>query len=124
MPKAFLILLLCFFATGCYYDSEEYLFPNINITCDTTAVTYSGSVQPVLDQYCYRCHSNANAPVSGNNIALEDYGDVVTCAEDGSLFGSISHESGFSPMPKGGGKLDDCTITIIGTWINAGSPDN
>lgn len=124
MPKFVFAIFIILVIAGCYYDSEEYLFPQINNLCDTTSVTYSSSVQPVLEQYCYRCHSNANAPSAGNNIKLEDYSDVVISANNLSLYGSIAHESGFSPMPKGGGKLDDCTIDIMRIWIDTGAPNN
>ena len=120
MHKAIPVFFVFLLAAGCYYDSQEYLFPQINAQCDTTSVTYSGSIQPVLDQYCYQCHDNS----SGNNIRLEDYSDVLIRVNDGSLFGSIAHESGFSPMPQGGGKLDECTISKVRIWIDAGAPDN
>jgi len=124
MPKFVLAIIILLLVTACYYDSEEYLFPEINATCNTDSITYSGSIQPVLELYCYRCHSNANAPSAGNNIKLEDYSDVVISANNLSLYGSIAHESGFSPMPKGGGKLDDCTIDIMRIWIDTGAPNN
>ncbi len=124
MPKFVPVLFILISITACYYDSEEYLFPQPNNQCDTTTITYSGSIQPVLEQYCYQCHSNANAPSFGSNIKLEDYSDVLIRANDLSLYGSIAQESGYSPMPKGGGKLDDCTIDIMRIWIDTGAPNN
>ncbi len=124
MKSATLIGLLAFLFSSCYYDSEEFLFPDINPeTCDTTNVTFSGTIQPVLQSVCYRCHSSSNSS-QGGSIKLEDYADVKLRADDGSLFGSISHASGYSPMPKGGGKLDDCTLAWFYIWIDSGSPDN
>ncbi len=124
MLKYLFLILMTLLITGCYYDSEEYLFPEVNSACDTTNVTYSGSIQPVLEQYCYQCHDNANAPSFGSNIKLEDYSDVAVHVNDGSLYGSIAHQSGYSPMPRGGGKLDECTIKLFDIWIEAGSPNN
>jgi mono/diheme cytochrome c family protein len=109
---------------GCYYDNEEYLYPQINTVCDTTSVTYSISVKSVLEQNCLSCHGNNTAASFGGNIKLENYTDVKSSADDGSLLGTISHESGYPPMPKGAAKIDDCSILIIETWINSGSPDN
>lgn len=117
----------CFLAlifTGCYYDSEEFIFPdNGSGSCDTTNITFSGSIKPILESVCYRCHSNSNSSLGGS-IKLENYADVKLRADDGSLLGSITHATGFSPMPKGGGKLDDCSLTWFTLWIAAGSPDN
>jgi hypothetical protein len=109
--------------SGCYYDSQEFLFPEINTTCDTSNVTYSGTIQPVLESKCYLCHSNANS-ASGGGLRLEDYADVKLRADDGSLLGSIAHDPAYSAMPKGGGKLDNCTIEQFTLWINSGSPEN
>jgi hypothetical protein len=117
------VIFLCYLASCCYYDSKEFLYPELGDTCDTTSVTFSGSVQPILQDFCYSCHSNANASFGGN-IRLEDYADVKLRADDGSLFGSISHASGYTAMPQGAGKMPDCPIATIGTWIETGSPNN
>jgi hypothetical protein len=36
---------------------------------------------------------------------------------------SINHTNAF-PMPKGGGKLDACSINKIDAWIKKGKPNN
>ena len=113
-----------FFYTGCYYDSEEYLFPEFNQTCDTTNVTFSGSVTTLLDNYCLTCHSNNDAAFRGGNIKLENYSDVKAQVDNGRLEGAINHMPGFSPMPKGSSKLNDCNLTIIQKWIDDNSPNN
>ena len=87
-------------------------------------VSYSFTIKPVLQSNCYTCHSNANASGFGANIRLEDYNDVKAVSDDGRLLGSIRHESGYSPMPKGGSKLSDCTILQIEIWIENGSQNN
>ena len=119
---AFLALLIS--VMSCYYDNKEYLFPSLPELCDTTQITFSGTVQPVLGQYCLSCHSNTTAPAYGANIRLEDYSDVLLRAEDGSLVGAISHDASWSPMPKGASQLDECIITGIRKWVELGSPDN
>ena len=110
--------------SSCYYDSEEYLFPEIGSSCDTTNITFSGTIAPMLSNYCLSCHSNSTAASYGGNIKLEDYSDVITRVNDGKLYGSISHASGYSPMPKGSSQLSDCIITSVKIWIDAGAPNN
>jgi hypothetical protein len=105
---------------GCYYDTEEELYPQVQV-CDTSQVTYSLSVRPVLDQNCMNCHSQA---VQQGNIVLETYADVQGVAATGALLGAIRHDPGFTPMPQGGGKLNDCVILQIEKWIQSGSPNN
>ena len=107
------------FEGGCYYDKQELLNPNS--TCDTTIVTYSGSVNPLITASCTGCHSGANAPLG---IKLDVYTDVNTQALNGKLLGAITHSPGFSPMPKNGTKLSDCNIAKIENGLNAGAPDN
>jgi hypothetical protein len=118
------ILSVVLIAASCYYDSEEFLYPEINNSCDISNITFSGSVSPILSQYCFSCHSNNTASAYGGNIKLEDYADVKTHAEDGKLLGAIQHSPGYSPMPKGAGKLNDCKISIFQIWIENGVPDN
>ncbi len=115
------IITGCLFLNSCYYDSEEYLFPELNSGCDTTNVTYSTTIQPMLQSYCYSCHRNSVASGSGGGIKLEDFNDVKIAADNGSLLGSISHNNGYSPMPKGGTKLADCKITQTHVWIENGA---
>ena len=40
----------------------------------------------------------------------------------GRIIGSINHENGFSQMPSGGDKLDQCTIDKITNWVENGAP--
>jgi len=124
MKGTFAVATIIMLTWSCYYDNEEFLYPKLSNSCDTTGVTFSSSVQPVLQQYCYTCHSNGSAASFGGNIKLEDYADVKISADNGKLYGSVAHLPGYSAMPKGGAKIDDCNISIIKTWIDSGSPDN
>ena len=114
------VLVLAFIMQSCYYDNVEELYPNPPV-CDTTNVSYANDVWPVINSNCTFCHSGG-APAG--NVSLENYNDIVVAADNGSLLGTIKHENGWSPMPKGGGKLGDCDITKIEIWVNEGTPDN
>jgi len=117
-----LTVLITFFCISCYYDNVENLYPEINSACDTTNVTFSSTISVMLSNNCLSCHSNTTAANFGNNIRLQDYSDVN--AQRQRVLGSIKHNSGFSPMPKGGAKLNDCLITQFEIWVNNGSPNN
>jgi len=106
--------------SGCYYDNEEDLYPQ-NSTCDTTNVTYSTTVFPLISSRCTGCHTGIGA---GGNVPLDGYDNIVAAAKNGSLMGSIRHESGWSPMPKNTGQLDDCSIRKLEIWIADGTPNN
>jgi mono/diheme cytochrome c family protein len=120
------ILIFLFFAgliSSCYYDNKEELYPTLPGSCDTTLFDYSTAVQSILANNCYACHSSGAAASSGGNIVLEGYSQAKTVAEDGRLLGSIAHASGYSAMPKGGAKLDDCSLLVIEKWIENNFPE-
>ena len=105
---------------ACYYDNVEDLYPQ-SAPCDTTNITYSGVVFPIINSNCTGCHSGS-APAG--NVKLENYNDIVSSVNSGALMGAIRHESNWSPMPKNGAKLDDCTISKLEIWIDDGMPNN
>jgi uncharacterized membrane protein len=89
--------------------------------CDTTNVTYSTSIKPMIQNNCQGCHSGA-AP--GGGIDLSTYAGVKAIADNGKFFGSISFLQGYSSMPKNGSKMTDCQINMVKIWINQGAPQN
>jgi type 1 fimbria pilin len=124
MNRAIKLVLILVIAsiTGCYYDSEERLYPKLSNPCDDTVVTFSGTVTTIL-QPCQACHSNSNASSSGSGIKVQDYSDVLTLVNNSKLMGSINHTSAY-PMPKGGGSLPACEIAQLQKWIDNGSLNN
>jgi len=119
----FLIILFSAFAfSSCYYDKADLLYPGTNAPCDSiTAISYSQHVKPLLQQYCYGCHSGASP---SGNIAMGTYATDKAIAVNGKLFGTINYSSGFSPMPAGDPKLTNCKIAVIKKWIDANTPNN
>jgi len=113
---------ILFFAASCYYDNEEALYPTLATSCDTSNVTFSGKIVPLLANNCLACHSNATAPSSGNNIRLENYADVIVMST--GISGSINHTGTYSPMPKNGGKLNVCLINQFDIWVRNGALNN
>lgn len=89
--------------------------------CDTTNVSFSTFVKPLLDMHCLGCHSGSS-PSGG--ILLTDYSNILTVVQNGSLLGSIQHENGFTAMPIGNDQLPQCDIDKIKSWIDAGALDN
>lgn len=90
-------------------------------TCNTTNVSLSATVYPILQNYCIGCHSSSNA---SGGINLSTYNNLKATALDGTLFGSINHSSGYVAMPQGLPKLNQCSIDRIKSWIDAGAPNN
>ena len=93
---------------------------NCNCTCDDTQFTYAAIIQPIISTYCVGCHKPGSL---GGNIDLSTYAKVKTQAGNGKLLGSVTHASGYVAMPQGG-KLEDCQISQIQKWIDAGALNN
>lgn len=118
----FITFLFLIIFGSCYYDNEEDLYPELQQDCDTTIVNFEKTIKPMLAANCLACHSNANAASFGNNLAIEDYQDVLNLQQ--SIIGSIKHESPYSPMPKNGNKLNNCLIRQFEIWIENDFPQN
>lgn len=109
--------------TSCYYDKEELLYGASNAPCtDTTGViSYAQKVVPMFQQYCYSCHTG-NFP--SGNIAMGTFATDKAIGQNGKLYGSINHTSGFSAMPQGMAKMSNCQIAVVKKWIDSGMPNN
>ena len=111
------LVVIAFSQQGCLYDK-----PAVVTGCDTAKVTYSGSVKPILVANCIRCHNAPNA-VNVAGVILDDYAFVIRQVPQ-PLLDAINHTGSVTPMPKDGGKLDDCSIAKITIWIREGAKDN
>ena len=122
LMRRFLVLLLIVCGmSSCYYDTVEELYPQV--TCDTANVTYSGTIKPLLDQYCATsgCH-NAPTPTGWDFTRHDRVKQAATV--NNRLLRSITHSTGAAAMPKDMPKLDDCAIAKFRIWIDAGCPEN
>ena len=121
VPISLLLLVAALFGAGCYYDSTEELYPvTTYIPCDTTTVTYSGTISPMIAGSCSKCHGTSTANSLGGNINLEGYTNLKRYASNGKLIGSVTHSPGFTPMPREANSLTACDIAQIKHWINTG----
>ena len=116
------ISMFLFFLVSCYYDNEEALYPTLSTSCDTSNVTFSGTVVPILNNNCYSCHANNTAAASENNIRLENYADVLARAVN--IAGSVKHTGTYPPMPKNGGMIKACYIEQFDIWVKNGMLNN
>jgi hypothetical protein len=91
--------------------------------CDTSAVSYTNDVVPILQEYCYGCHGT-NVSAAGGGIILEGYGNLANYANNNQLSGDISAASGYTPMPYGKPRLPSCQLYKILAWVNQGINNN
>jgi hypothetical protein len=115
-----ILFLLALFISSCTSDSKELLIPS---TCDTVNMKYATDIVRILESNCYSCHGNGNTGGSGG-INLQNYTTLKKYADNGQLYGNISHAPGYVAMPYGLPKMDECLINKILDWINQGATNN
>ena len=90
--------------------------------CKTEDITYTNTIASIFNSSCALsgCH------VTGNEMnaffSLQGYDNAKAVANFGRIVGAVSHDAGFTPMPAGGDKLDQCSIDQISAWVDAGAP--
>ena len=112
---------------SCYRDKADQVYPGTGTTggsCDTSNITYSGTIKAIVDQHCAitGCH-NGTGPYGAYDMTTYQ-GIYTNCVQNNKLLGSIRHDAGFVAMPQSEPKLDDCTINKITSWVNNGALNN
>jgi hypothetical protein len=118
----YFIITIAIFAVlivSCYYDSEEALYPSLNSSCDTTNVTFTATIVPILNGNCTSCHSGS---VPSGGILLTSYSVVQPYVANGTLMNALTG-TGVPKMPPSGA-LTDCRINQFRIWIKNGSLNN
>jgi mono/diheme cytochrome c family protein len=121
LPATAIIGALVLYLAGCSKTSEDKLAGST--TCDTTNVSYSKQIVPILQNNCYACHGSGNTAGSGG-IDLSTYTALKGWANNGYLVGNVTHASGYVGMPYGLPKLPSCEVNTIVAWVNQGAPNN
>lgn len=103
--------------SSCYKDNKESMYPSTAL-CDTSNVTWPNNIQPLVNNSCATsgCH-DANG-VGG--YALNTYAGVKRMVDDQKFITVMVNGT----MPKGGSKMDDCSINKVRAWINRGALQN
>ena len=89
--------------------------------CDTTNVSYTTNIQPLLNTWCVGCHGG-NSPEAG--VLLETYDEVLTQVNNGQLYGAVTWAPNLVPMPFESNQLSDCSIAMVRIWIEGGAQNN
>jgi hypothetical protein len=113
--------LFLFMISSCYYDNVEDLYPYASSACDTTNVTYSQTIAPIMAANCNVCHSTA---IANGNVITDTWEGLSVVAKNGQLWNAVDWTDGVNNMPQGGSKLSDCNLAKINIWIKAGSLNN
>ncbi|MBI3511574.1 MAG: hypothetical protein HY064_13005 [Bacteroidetes bacterium] len=124
MKKYFAIsLIAALFIAGCYYDKKDDIYPagSIFTPCDTTShPSYSRNIAPLMQNYCFSCHSGSQP---SSNYRLDNYTDLNVQVQNGNLNGCVNRLHAFNPMPPSF-TLDSCRMNMFNHWIADGAPNN
>ena len=105
---------------ACYYDNEEELYElyyNAN-PCDTSTVTFSGTIFPIIQ---------GNCSISGCHIAggtgpglFENYDQVKSFVDNGKLENRVLVLKNMPPISP----LTNCQQLQIQQWLDRGAPND
>jgi hypothetical protein len=113
-------MLLVLTTVSCYYDNEEELYElyYASSPCDTSQVTFSGTVFPIIQGNCAvsGCHV---AGGSGPGL-MENYNQIKFFVDNGRLEARALVQRDMPPS----GPLTDCQQNQLRAWLSAGAPDN
>jgi len=82
-------------------------------------MSFKNDIQPILNTNCIGCH---NSDYSGD-VKLYDYENVIKVAKEPRFVGVISYDPNYKGMPTSG-KMSDCNINKIKSWVSQGALNN
>lgn len=116
-----LTISLTVILSACYYDNEEFLYPELSTNCDTVNITYTNQISKIMNENCVSCHG-ASYEKDGGGLKFDNYESVL--ADLDNIINAVNHKDGYSAMPKNGGKLSSCALTQFDLWKKNGTPLN
>ncbi len=101
---------------GCYYDSEEDLYPGA--FCDTANITYTNRIEPLILSNCAQpaCH------VPGGDGAgdFTHYSGVKAKVDNGTFRNQTIVNKVMPP----GAPLSKCELQLLQAWLDRGAANN
>lgn len=115
--KHLLIPAFLVFLTSCYYDNYETLYPDANLVCDTTNVTFTPFVSNMVSQSCATtgCHVEGTG-----RILLTDYTSIKAAVDNGTFQQRALINQDMPPSAP----LSSCNVKKLNTWIDNGAQNN
>jgi hypothetical protein len=133
MKRVLPVLVLVLLFSNCVFKKadKDYAVVVTPPACDTANVSFANKVLPFLTSNCTQsgCHNSTD---QANGMVLDTYDGAKAVALNkksgiSRLIGSINQwttPTTFYAMPKGGSKLDSCSINKVTAWVNQGLLNN
>ena len=127
MKKLMIVAGVVLLFGSCYNDKYDKLYPAPSVTCDTTTITFTHDIMPILQANCNvagGCHDADGALVSGYDFTSYDgfHGSATTSVLINDINGTPT--AGHTAMPKSLPKMAQCDIDKMTRWVNQGSQNN
>ena len=110
--KTGVIFISMLLISGCYYDIAEELYPNNNVSCDTSPDIYNPKIKGLLASSCAisGCHiTGGQGPdLSDSTVVYDKIDRIKVRAID------------LKDMPKSG-PLSACDVKTLQRWIDGGT---
>jgi hypothetical protein len=103
---------------SCVSNNEEELY-GIK-PCDVSDVTWVSKISEIMQQNCVMCHGPV---IAYRGVRHDSYASEMIVVNDGRLRGVVNHLPGYAKMPKDRGKLPECELKLINTWLDNGAPE-
>src|ERR1700722_20291954 len=107
------------YLSGCAKESADRL--SEGSTCDTTGVSYSKQILPILEDNYSTCHQGAAA---ASSIDLSNAATLQSHVANGDLVSAATHAGSVTPMPYELPMLPSCEVNTIVAWVHQGALNN
>ena len=116
MKVLFILFLLLFGASSCYYDVESELYPTA--CTPPEQALYSVDIQPIISNSCAvsGCHVSGGTG-TGN---YQNFTAVQSAANSGALLVEVIQDRTMPPSSS----LSDCDRQLIQQWVEEGALNN
>jgi len=101
--------------------TQGYQNNSCSASCDTTNVTYSGTIVPLVQQRCQGCHSGGTPQ---GDLNFTNWATLNAVANDGRLRWAVTHDPQGVAMPPSSPIMPACEVRKFTLWIEAGAPNN
>ena len=106
--------LLLVFASSCYYDNAETLYPYADANCDTINVPFT----PVASEIIYQSCATTGCHVAGTGrVLLTNYTEIKATIDNGLFVQRTFYAQDMPPQ----GPLSACNIKKLKAWIDNGA---
>lgn len=85
--------------------------------CNTYNMSFTSDIWPILNNNCTSCHGGSGG------VNIENYNDVKILVDNSKLL-NVLHASNGAPLMPPYGKLEQCELDKIESWINDGALNN